>query len=209
VRSSPVAGELLVGRDPAEVAAQLLGGAHDQRLELADGLGARRHRPLARRQQHAQGLACAPPAGLGQVLARERFASGAGGVEQVRLGAVAPRQPNGAIHLHHPLAALEQVRGQAGAEAAGALDRPDAPSGCPLPGEGEQPAVAEGVGGHLRLGDHASGGVADRRRVGVAVGVDADDLIDQPCQHPHGVLLVRWTSEPVPAWTRKTARAGL
>jgi hypothetical protein len=143
------------------------------------------------------------------VLAREGLAGGPGGVEQVRLGAVAPCRPNGAIHLHHPLALLEKVRRQAGAEAAGALDRPDAPPRRTLPGEGEQPAVAEGVGGHLPLGNHASGRVADRRRVRVAMGVDTDDLVDHACQHPHGVLLVRWTSEPVPAWTRKTARAGL
>jgi hypothetical protein len=38
--------------------------------------------------------------------------------------------------------------------------------------EGEQAPVAEGVGGDLALRTAAAGWVADRRRVGVAVGVD-------------------------------------
>jgi hypothetical protein len=57
-----------------------------------------------------------------------------------------------------------------------------------LVGQAQQLPVA-GLGRrHGRLGDHgAGGGRDDRGGVGVLVGVDADDDLDELCQHVHRV----------------------
>jgi hypothetical protein len=84
----------------------------------------------------------------------------------------------GTVELdHHLLTALE-VSCQPGTVAAGAFDRPG-PQGCVLVGELHQLVVA--VSGRFDgdLVEHAAGSGVDRgRRVGVDVGVDADDDID-------------------------------
>nr|WP_198682399.1 recombinase family protein [Kribbella sp. VKM Ac-2569] len=103
------------------------------------------------------------------------------------LGAVAARWSGRPVDLDDPLTTLQQVGGEPGAEAAGALDGPDAAAGCMLVGERDDASVAHGVGCALllrdngtRIGDHGCG-------VGVAVSIDTDDVVDLACQHGHAV----------------------
>jgi hypothetical protein len=80
-----------------------------------------------------------------------------------------------------------QEAGQAGAVAAGALDRPHPPAWLPT-SQLQQLLVASwgGRDRHLlerrtgRGDDHGSG-------VGVLVGVDPDDELDDLCQHGHAL----------------------
>ena len=166
--------------------AQLLARGDDERLEVVDRLRARADRAAARDQQNADGFAVAAGARLREVFALERFAGGADRIELVGLGAVAPRRALGAVDLDDPFAVGEHEHGQAGAEAAGGLDRPDARAvGVPAC-EAQQPLVAERVGRDRRLRCHDSGAGRDRGgRVRVAVGVDADDVVRVLCEHAH------------------------
>jgi hypothetical protein len=125
--------------------------------------------------------------GLGELLTAQGFAGGPGGVQRVGLGPVAAGGPLGPIQLHHPLVMSIQESGQAGAVAAGALDRPH-PQATVLVGQLQQLLVASRSGRHRHGGggragghDHHGGGV------GVLVGVDADDDLDGVCQHGHRV----------------------
>lgn len=113
------------------------------------------------------------------MLTGQRFAGGADGVELVGLGAVAASRAGGTVDLDHPFAVLQQERGQSGAEAAGALDRPD-PAAWGVEGSECQGAfVAHGVGAAVQVVDDTAGdGLDDRGDVVVAVGVDADDEVD-------------------------------
>src|SRR5215211_1224926 len=118
------------------------------------------------------------------MLARERFAGGAERVELVRLGAVAAGRARRPFDLDHPLAVLEQERRQSGAEAAGRLDRPDPPAGCVLASEAQQLLVADRVGADRGVDlQRARQRGDDRRRMRIAVGVDADHVIDLVCEH--------------------------
>jgi hypothetical protein len=89
-----------------------------------------------------------------------------------RRGGERPAWP---VQLHHHLLALSlQEPGQAGAIAAGALDRPHPPTVVSV-GEPQQPPVAGRGGRHGQLVDHCAGGcLDDRGGVGVFVGVDPD-----------------------------------
>ena len=97
----------------------------DQVLQLADRLGARAHRVLTRGEQYAQCFTSTSSAGLGQVFAGQRLASGSDGIELVGLGAVAARRTLGAVDLDDRLVVLEEIGGEPGAEAPRAFDRPD------------------------------------------------------------------------------------
>ena len=108
----------------AELLSELVGRVDDQPFQLADRLRAGEDGALAGGQQDAQSFPVAASPRLGEVLAGERFAGGAGGVELVGLGAVAAGRARWPVDLDHPLALLEQKARQSGAEAAGALDRP-------------------------------------------------------------------------------------
>jgi len=80
-----------------------------------------------------------------------------------------------------------QEAGQAGAVAAGAFDRPH-PLTVVSVGEPEQLLVAGRGGRHGCLLEHRTGGRGhDRGGVGVFVGVDPDDELDQVCQHGHAL----------------------
>jgi hypothetical protein len=145
-------------------------------------------------QQHPQRFSLAAPArdrGTLVVLA-ERLTGGPHGIQRVAFGAAAGGWPLGSADLHDVLAALDQEAGEAGAVAAGALHRPAAPpdEGEMGLGEAEQLHVADGVGGGGCLGEDAAevgdGGGGE----GVAVGVDADDTVDECCQHWHAVVLL-------------------
>jgi hypothetical protein len=57
-------------------------------------------------------------------------------------------------------------------------------------GKAEQLLVAGGVGAGGGVGEHPTGVGDGGRGQGVAVGVDADDAVDQLCQHGHAVVLL-------------------
>ena len=136
------------------------------------------------------------------MLAAQRLAGGAHGIELVGLRAVATGRSCRTIDLDDPLTLLEQERGEPRAVTAGALDRPDPTSRSMLPGEGEHALRAEGIGGDRHVGDEAAGRRHDRGGVRVLVGVDPDDSVDLVCEHRHGCP---------PAWMggQDRRRAGL
>jgi hypothetical protein len=136
---------------------QAFRGADHQVLQLADRLGARAHRVLARGEQDAQRFASAASAGLGQVLAGERFTGGAKGVELVGLGAVTACRTLGVVDLDDPLGLLEQMGGQPGTEAAGAFDRPDAAASSVLIRKCHQAPIPGCVGGDGQVSNQTAG----------------------------------------------------
>jgi hypothetical protein len=117
---------------------------------------------------------------------------------------VAAGGPLGPVQLHHLLGLALKEPGQASAVAAGAFDRPD--PFARLAGRHLQQLLVAGWGGrHGHLGeDRAGGGGHDRGGVGVLVGVDPDDELDDLCQHRHG--LTPWPDVDVDGMVRADAR---
>src|SRR6266545_3561913 len=103
--------------------------------------------------------------------------------------AVAARRAGRTVDLDDPFALLEQVGGEAGAVAAGALDRPDPTSWRLLDCEPVAAAVAGGVGGDALVRDDRTSRADQGNGVAVFVGVDADDVVDLVCQHGWRCLL--------------------
>jgi len=95
------------------------------------------------------------------------------------LGTIAAGRPGGPVDLEDPLTVFEQERGETGAEAAGTLDGPD-PTGRGVDvRKGQDAFVAERLGGAVEVVDNTTGrGVDHSGDVGVAMGVDADDVVD-------------------------------
>jgi hypothetical protein len=68
-----------------------------------------------------------------------------------------------------------------------------------LLGQCDELDVAVGVGGHGHPGQHATGaGIEHRGGMGVFVGVDADDDLDQLCQHGHAFFSLTGGTQQVP-----------
>jgi hypothetical protein len=122
----------------------------------------------------------------------KRLAGGPDRVQRVALGAAATGWPLGSADLHDLLAVLLQHRRQAGAEAARSLHRPAATARQLRLGEVEQLPVAGRVGAGGDLSQHAAEVADGGGGQGVAVGVDADDAVDELCQHGHAVVLLGW-----------------
>jgi hypothetical protein len=170
---------------PAEACAHRLRGGddHRQQLPLRGGGSLDRGPPCG--QAHLQRGPLGTGLGLSQPGASQRIASGALGVDRVGLGPGSSRGPLRAIEFDDQLISVGEMPGQAGAVAAGALHRPGAQAGVLL-GQGNQLAVAVRVGGHGRSGQHGPVScIKDRGGVCLTVGVDADDDLDQLCQHGH------------------------
>ena len=125
--------------------------------------------------------------GLGEPVAAQGLTGRPDGIERVGFGAVAAGSPLGPVQLHHLLGVGVQEAGQTSTVAASAFDCPDPLTwlvGCHL----EQLLVPGRGGRHRHLGDdRASGRSHDRGSVGVFVGVDPDDELDEACQHVHRV----------------------
>ena len=98
-----------------------------------------------------QRLPVATATGRQQVVLSQRLSGGADGVQGVALGPATPRRPLGPADLDHPLTAGLQEGGQPGAVAAGALHRPEAPTGHLRLGKFEQLTVAGPISRHGRL----------------------------------------------------------
>jgi hypothetical protein len=118
-------GEQVVGAERAELVAQPFGRVDDECLELTDRPGPGLDRPVAGGEQDTDRFTVAAAAGLGQVLASERFSGSPGSIQLVALGPVASSWACWPVDLDDPLVVLQQERGKACAVAAGALDRPD------------------------------------------------------------------------------------
>lgn len=171
----------------AAVAHERLWSVDDQRFELPDGLGASDDSALPRGEHDPHRFTVTARPRRGQVVTSEGFAGGAYGIQVVGLGAVAPRRAGWAVDLDDPLAAFEQVCGQPGAEAAASLDGPNPSAGGLFVGERDDAAVTHRVGRALLVRDNSAGHGDDGGGVGVAVSVDADDVLDFGCQHGHAV----------------------
>jgi hypothetical protein len=152
-------------------------------LALAGGGGLHGGAPGGK--EHLQRRAVGAGLGLGQLGAGQCVAGGAFGVDRVGLGPGPPRGALGPIELDDHFVGVGEVPGQPGAVATGALHRPGAQAGVLL-SQGEEFGVAVGVGGDRRAGQHGTGaGIDQRGGVCLTVGVDADDDLDQLCQHGH------------------------
>jgi hypothetical protein len=159
------------------------GDGHGQQLPGRGGGGLNRGPPCG--QAHLQHRPPRAGLGLGQSGAGQCVAGGTVSVDRIGLGPGPARRPLGPVQLHDQFAGVSEMTGQAGAVAAGALHRPGPQPGVLL-GQGAQLGIAIGICGHRHLGQHAAGAcVDDRGGVGVFVGVDADDDLDQLCQHGH------------------------
>jgi hypothetical protein len=179
----------------AQLRAKPLRCGDDERLQVADRPRAAPDRTLTGALEDPDRLALPTTAGLSRVIALERLLGGADRVELVGLRPRAPRRALGPIDLDDAFTALEQVRGEPRAVAAGRLDRPDPAGGRVLLAEDQHPLVAERVGRRrLRLANDAGRGLDHRGGVRVAVGIDADHVVGFVCEHPRNLLLWGWLS---------------
>ena len=181
----------------AEAARDAQGGARAQQLAegratqpLAQGLGRACHQSVQRKdragaevhglgtggQQYANGFTLPTSARVADAFAGEDLASGPQGVDLVALGSGPSGGPLRPVDLDDPLAPVEQGRGKAGAEAAGALDRPEA--AVMSLSESDEPAVSLRVRRHGDVVEHRTVGADGGGGVAVLVRVDADDDID-------------------------------
>jgi hypothetical protein len=176
-------------------------------VELALGVGGGLDRRAACRQPHRQRRPLASRSGLGELVTTQRLAGGPGGIQRVGLGAVASGGPLGPVQLHDLLGVRAQEPGQAGTIAAGALDRPHPPTLLPI-GQPQQLLVAGRGGRHGGLLEHGAANCLNNRGgVGVLVGVDPDDELDEVCQHSHA--LTPCPDVEVDGSVRTGPRAGL
>lgn len=117
----------------------------------------------------------------------EGLAGGADGVESVGLGAVFGLAGR-AIELDHPPPEMAQHDGQAAAEAGRAFDDPG-PFGVHAVAIDQLDGVSIAVcgGWEPALGEHAGrAGVDDGEGDPIAVGIDADHVMDEFCKHDGG-----------------------
>jgi hypothetical protein len=196
---------LLLGRQPAKLGAQLLRRPDNQRLELIGGADLGHTRAVAGGQQHPQRLPIPTTTRRERMVTGQRLPGGPDRVQGIALGPSAPQRPLGMADLHHPLTAGLQERCQPGAVAAGALDRPAAPTGHLRPGEVEQTTVTGRVRTDRRLGKqtaHRIGGGGSKR---VAVSVDADNAVDGAGQRGHRNDSFLFVGLIVSAWRHRAA----
>ena len=167
----------LAGERPEPFAQRGGGGDQDGGQRGAGGLGGLDGVVPVDHQQ-PQRFAVPVGAHLRRAGPGEQFAGRADGVDRVALARPALADVTAAVDLGHLLALAGQVAGQAQAVMPGPFHRPD---GLPVPGSrpdpGQQLLVACRGGGHLQLGHGPAAGIADRRGMGVQVGVDPDDQV--------------------------------
>ena len=143
-----------------------LAGAEQDPQRLAVAVGARGGQPVGVQAQRGQ---------HGQVR-----------VDRVGLALPAAGLAVGLFALEHDQAGRGGGAGQPDAVAAGALDRHRQPrSGGVVDDPGQQLGVAGAVVADRGQGDRGAVGERDLDLVGVAVGVDTDDGVDEFCQHGH------------------------
>ena len=108
------------------------------------------------------------------------------GVDRVGLALPAAGLAVGLLALDDGQAGGSDRTGQSDTEAARALDRHDHPRpGRMVEDPGQQLGKAGVVIADLSCPDRSAGRERDLHLVGVAVGVDTDDGVDEFCQHGH------------------------
>jgi hypothetical protein len=135
---------------------------------------------------------------LGLVVPTEGVTCCSHGIDRIGLGAPSTMGPLGSVEFDDPLARFDQEPSQPGPVAAGAFDGPGPQARVAL-GQIEEGEVAVGIGWDGEFADGCSRSRHhDGFRVGVFVGVDADDDFDVICQHGHALLLCRGdVSDPI------------
>ena len=131
------------------------------------------------------------------------------GVDRVGLAFGAPSSAIGLLALDHVQAGCGDRAGQPQPVAAGSFDRHHQSwAGGVIDDPGQQLRVAGGVVGDRAGGDRDAVRVGDLYLVGVAVGVDTDDGVDEFCQHGHrsGPSCGGSGSTSAPAWVGVTER---
>ncbi|GAA4549630.1 hypothetical protein GCM10023175_38030 [Pseudonocardia xishanensis] len=160
-------------------------------MELALSVGRGLNCCLARGEQDLQRCSVCPCARLGEMGAGQRISSRPHRVDRVGLR---PRPPGrtgrgGAVELNHEFARPAEMLRQPGAITARALHRPR-PHLAVSGGRLEQFGVSVGVRARRRLGENRPGVRGDDGGgVGVLMSVDADDDLDEFCEHGQRVLL--------------------
>jgi hypothetical protein len=170
---------------PAQLVAEFVGCGDDHAAQLHERNLARVDRGSPGQQQKPQRLLMLPGSRSCPTLVCEGRASGTDRVELVVFATQPPLAAAGAVDLMHLFAPALQVTDKPGAVVAGALDRPKSTSGRVPVCEADGVRVAACAGGRRRLRDHRAGvRVHDRDRVLVAMGVDADHVVQLVCKHP-------------------------
>lgn len=117
----------------------------------------------------------------------ECFSSRPNRVERVGLRSPRTGHPQRSIEFDHPLAGLDQDASESGAVTPGPFQGPGSQSRVGL-AELEQGRVSIGIRRHRVVFESAACRCRDHRRgVGVLVRVDADDDVDELCQHGHAL----------------------
>ena len=126
--------------------AQTVGGGYDQSAELVEADAAYLYGLLASRQQHAQRF---PGPALARVGERplERSMCGSPRIKRVAFQSSLDPATERTFDLTDTLTGREQRPGQAGAVAAGSLERPQTPAGRELAGEAQRLAVPSALAG--------------------------------------------------------------
>jgi hypothetical protein len=143
-------------------------GDHE-RVQLALGVAGGLDRGAAGGQPHRQRGPPAHGPRLGELVATQGLAGGSGRIQGIGGGAVAAGGPLGPVQLHRLLSVGLQEAGQAGAVAAGALDRPHPPT-VVLVGQPQQLLVTGRVAVTVAWASTAPVAAATTAAVGVSCG---------------------------------------
>ena len=199
------AGPPLPGERPEPFAQRGGGGDQDGGQRGAGGLGGLDGVVPVDHQQ-PQRFAVPVGAHLRRVRAGQQLAGRADGVDRVALARPALADVTAAVDLGYLLALAGQVPGQAQAVMPGPFHRPDdraVPGSRPDPGQ--QLLIPCGGGGHLQLRYRPAAGIADRRGMGVQVGVDPDDQVSVLGNVHCRLLLQCHPGRAAPAWRETPA----
>jgi hypothetical protein len=171
-------------RERPRSSARSCSGATTIRLfQFVDGLGAADQNSLPAGENHPQRLPQTASAGCTLLVACQRLAGRADGVDPIVLGATGTlERPN----LDDRLTGGEEEHDQAGGEATGSFQCPDPPAWRVLSRPGEHPVIASAVSsiGQLRA-DPTGAGFEHGQVDCVAIWVASDDVVVLLCDHDH------------------------
>jgi hypothetical protein len=198
-----------LGAEMTQLMSKTVRGGQHEGLEFVPRYGARANDTSTGHGVHTQRFSMpVVSAWDGEPVAAKCLAGGANCVEFVGLGAVLAGFLAGTIELDHPLTSTRQCSCETTAVARGALDGPRSLTRVGVCfGPADCFVVAGRISPESFGRDHAAGvGVDDRGGDPVAVGIDADVVIDKFCKHESWCLLVG-TEWSVPA-RRELLRQG-
>jgi hypothetical protein len=136
-------------------------------------------------QQQPQRLASLPRSWQGKLITSERCTCAADRVESVVFATQPPLAPRVSAGLEHDLALTAQITSEAGAVMPSTFDRPDACTRRVILGDPKRLPVAAAVRRDRTLRHNRTRRRGNnRKRLLIAVSVDADHLIHLICKHP-------------------------